>query len=184
MRGWLVVALAGCGRLGFGGDAATAGDVVVADTPRPPLAFVQHAGRLCSSAPTTCNTAFGVASVGGDVLLMTATYASTTAQVKSVSDSDGDTYQLVIGPMAWPASAYRTELWWAPAHGGGSPNTVIVDLTAASTAFEQLSVDEYAGVDPAHPIDQTAFASGLSGTTVDSGPKTIATAPEVIFGHG
>ncbi len=186
MRWWWLVALAGCGRLGFGSgsDGALGSDGTIVDTPRLPLAFGQHAGMICTGGPITCNAAFATPSIAGDVVLLTATYASTTAQVKSVSDSDGDTFQLALGPKAWPSSAYRTELWWAIARGGGSPSTLIVELTAASSAFEQLDVDEYTGTDPSQPIDQTAFASGLSGTTVDSGPQTISTAPEIIFGHG
>lgn len=184
MRWWLVVALAGCGRLGFGPDAPAGDTAAGPDSARPPLAFGQHTGRQCTGGPVTCNAVFGTPSVAGDVVLMTATYASTTAQVKSVSDSDGDVFQLALGPMAWAGSPYRTELWWATANGGGSPSMVIVELTAASTAFEQLALDEYTGVDPTQPVDQIAFASGLTGTTFDSGPKTITHAPEIIFGHG
>jgi hypothetical protein len=181
-----LVAAAGCGRYGFSTDAS-AGDAMMDSSPRDapvtPIAYVQRAGSQCGSV-ITCQVAFPTRSLVGDVILVTATYGVSTTHVASISDTSGNTYQLVIGPADWKVSNYRSELWYAVAVDAVAPTAATVNFNI-TTPFAILTITEYSGVDPSSPIDQSAFATNNNtGTIVSSGLRMTSRANELIFGHG
>ncbi len=142
----------------------------------PTSAFVQAAAVTTSKSASTFSLPFSKATVSGDAILVGFDFAGTTAS--SVSDSQGNTYTQVGTQLTSPGGA-RSVVFYAKNIKGGA-DTVTVKLSASS-AYIELYLTEYSGVDPANPIDAQAGSSGNSGS-VSSGSATTTVAGDVIYG--
>ncbi len=89
----------------------------------------------------------------------------TNSTPSSVSDSQGDTFTEVGTQLTSPGGA-RSRVYYAKNIKGGA-DTITVNLSSNS-AWIELYVSEYSGIDTTNPIDGQAGASGSAGA-VSSG---------------
>lgn len=93
-----------------------------------------------------------------------------------VSDTQGNTYSLLAGPVNWVNKA----IWLYTASGiAGGANTVTAHF-AASSAYCELAISEYSGF-PANILDVATTASNSGSATLTVGPLTTLTANDVLL---
>jgi len=112
-------------------------------------------------------------------LLVSITNTPKTIHVASVRNKQAQAFQRLIGPIVWGAN-FQTELWWGKR--GQSDEAISINLNGASGSVFLAYVDEFV----ARSIDQSASASGTltAAGSFSSGTRTLASAPQIIFGHG
>jgi len=85
-----------------------------------------------------------------------------------------------VGAELTSPGGARSRVYYAKAIKGGA-DTITVNLSASS-AWIELYLTEYSGVDQVNPIDAQAGASGNPGA-VSSGSATTTVAGDVVFGY-
>jgi chitodextrinase len=151
--------------------------------PPPPgsaIAFVQMNYATPQTPVSSVTVPFTAAQSAGNLSVVVVGWSDTTAQVASVSDTKGNSYQLAVGPTAQPGeitqSIYHATNIAAAAAGA---NAVTVSFTAAAR-FPDIRVLEYAGIDPINAVDVTASANGS--TAISSTPPVSTTnASDLLF---
>ncbi len=142
------------------------------------FSFLQVAAGATPGAATAFSRSFPANTVAGDLILVAFDF-DTNATPTSVTDSQGNTFTQVGAQLTSPGGA-RSRVYYAKAIKGGA-DTVTVNLSANS-AWIELYLAEYSGVDQVNPVDAQAGASGNSGA-VSSGGATTTVAGDVIFGY-
>ena len=137
--------------------------------------FVQDASTNPASNSQVGLT-FPTQQTAGNLNVVAIGWADNTATVTSVTDSRGNNYALAAGPTA--GSGLTQAIYYAKNIAAGS-NTVTVRFNTSATEPE-LRIFEYAGLDTANPLDQSASATG-SAVITDSGPATTTAPNELIF---
>ena len=137
---------------------------------------VQTIAKASSSAASTLSLSFPANTTAGNLILVSFDFDS-NATLSSVSDSLGNLFTEVGSQLTSPGGA-RSRVYFAKNIKGG-PDTVTVNLSANS-AWIEVYVSEYSGVDTVNPIDGQAGASGSS-TSVSSGNATTTVANDVIY---
>src|SRR5262249_37213587 len=136
-------------------------------------AFVQVNYATPQSSVATVNVPFNGAQSAGNLNVVVVGWNDTTAAVSSVTDTNGNAYQLAVGPAAVPGaltqSIYHAKNIAAAADGA---NTVTVSFTAAAL-YPDVRVLEYAGLDQLSPVDVAASATGS--TMASSTPPVVTT---------
>ena len=145
------------------------------------IAFVQTAWVTPQTPQTSVSVVFDSAQTAGDLNVVAVGWSDSTSTVNSVTDSEGNTYSLAIGPTRSTGNAsqsiyYAKSIVGAPAGG----NTVTVTFNAA-VAYPDVRLAEYSGLDESNPLDASAGASG-SGTTTSSGAATTTNAVDLLVG--
>jgi hypothetical protein len=141
--------------------------------------FVQLGSATPQAASATATVTYPSAQTAGNLNVLAVGWNDTTSTVTGVSDSQGNTYILALGPTT--GSGLRQSIYYAKNIAAGS-NTVTVKFNQAAVAVD-LRAMEYNGLDATNPLDITAGASG-AGTTANSGTATTTSANELIFGAG
>ena len=139
---------------------------------------VQTIAKASSSAASTLSLSFPANTTAGNLILVSFDFDS-NATLSSVSDSLGNLFTEVGSQLTSPGGA-RSRVYFAKNIKGG-PDTVTVNLSANS-AWIEVYVSEYSGVDTVNPIDGQAGASGSS-TSVSSGNATTTVTGDVIYGY-
>jgi len=151
------------------------------------LAVSHEAHAVTSSVQTVAKETLSASSlplsfptntIAGD-LIMVAFGFDTNSTFSSVADSQGNVFTEVGSQLTSPGGA-RTRVYYAKNIKGG-PDTVTINLSANS-AWIELYLTEYSGVDQTNPIDAQAGASGTAGA-VSSGNATTTVAGDVIYGY-
>src|SRR5262249_5113166 len=93
MRLAVVVALAGCGRVGFAKRAEVDANP---DAPAPPPSFVQYQNGHTNTQAATVT--FGSAIQAHSTIIACFDFNSTSVSALPVTDSLGNTYQTIVGP--------------------------------------------------------------------------------------
>ena len=159
------------------GNTATSAtiSITVSNTSKP-IASVQIAAKASPAASSTLSLSFPANTTSGNLILVSFDFDS-NATLSSVSDSQGNLLTEVGSQLTSPGGA-RSRVYFAKNIKGG-PDTVTVNLSANS-AWIEVYVSEYSGVDTVNPIDGQAGASGSS-TSVSSGNATTTVANDVIY---
>jgi chitodextrinase len=144
----------------------------------PPIAFVQIAATSSSAATNSLSLSFGSTTTAGNLILIGFDF-DTNSTPSSITDSQGNTFTEVGTQLTSPGGA-RSRVYVAKNIKGGS-DTITVNLTANS-AWIELYISEYSGVDTVNPVDAQAGASGNAGS-VSSGVATTTAAGDVIYGY-
>jgi hypothetical protein len=97
----------------------------------------------------------------------------------SVTDSQNNVFTPIGSQLTSPAGT-RSRVYYAKNIKGGA-DIVTVNLSGKS-AWIELYISEYTGVDTVNPIDAQAGASGGAGA-VSSGAAMTTTAGDVIYGY-
>ena len=131
---------------------------------------------------------FTAAQTAGNLNVVVVGWSDTSATIASVKDSNGNTYALAATTEATAVPAPGTEqigvsqaIYYAKNIIAGT-NTVTVTFNQ-NTGVQSVRIVEYAGLDPANPLDTSVGNTGTA-TTADSGPVTTNSANDLLFGAG
>ncbi len=151
-------------------------DAPLADVPQAPIAFVQ-ANAVRGGAVTTMQVVFVRAIAPRDAILLGVD--SDSPGLVTVSDTEGNTYVPVVGPVT--ASGYSLTLFVALDVAGG-PDTVTVTWSSPVASECHLYAHEYAGLTS---FDVGAGGVGTSTATdgITSGMIETHHANELVFGY-
>ena len=119
--------------------------------------------------------------VAGNLNVVVVGASDATAQVQSVRDTKNNSYVKAVGPTVH-SSGYALSIYYAAnilAAAAGA-NTVTVTF-AAAVRFPDIRIAEYAGIDPANPLDGVSAAQGNSATS-DSGALTTSHGYDLLVG--
>jgi hypothetical protein len=145
------------------------------------LTYVQGNYAAPPSSLTSVPVKYPAAQGAGHLNVVILGWNDATSQVKSLSDTKGNVYQLAVGPMLLTGSDPRTQsIYYAKnilAATAGS-NTVTVTFNAAAY-YPDIRILEYSGIDTATPVDVSAAATGNS-TTSSSGTVTTKNASDLL----
>lgn len=173
---WLA---AGCGRLAFDEVRLQPDSAPPSDGPTPIPGFVRGFVVDCGLVTRCLVETPGV--TAGKVLVVAVTYNPQTVEVASIEDDVGRGFSQAIAPIAWSPTVgqFRSELWWTRTQ---ATNSLVVTLSGSPTSLLAVYVNEFIATE----VDQSAAASGIAtaATAFSSGTRTVASAPEIIFGHG
>ena len=137
-------------------------------------AFVQVVAN--SAAAVT----FPGTSTSGDLIVVSIFWSSQAVSVSSVTDTNGNTYTLAVGPTNWGGS-YRGAVYYASnIVGGGGPITM-TDTFSGAQGGTMTYATEYSGVATFNPLDQVSAGYG-TGTTLNSGTMATGQGTELIYG--
>ncbi len=142
------------------------------------IQFVQVVSATPQSTTATVNVAYSTAQTAGDLNVVIVGWNDSTATVKSVTDSAGNTYTLAIGPTT--GTALSESIYYAKNIVGSSTNTVTVTFNQGAV-LPDVRILEYSGVATSNPLDVSVGASGNS-NIADSGFVTTTAANELIIG--
>jgi hypothetical protein len=125
------------------------------------IAFQQIAASTPQSPVQTLSLAYGSAEQAGDANVIFVGWNDSTSSVTSLTDSNHNTYQLVVGPTRGTAISQSIYVAFNVA-AGADTISVAFDQPAA---FVDLRIVEYAGLGS---VDQTAVGSGTSASASTS----------------
>ena len=145
------------------------------------ISFVQ-----VSSGPSTIQSSnssvavpYGKAQTAGDLNIVVVGWGDSSSTISSVTDSQGNTYSLAVGPTS--ISNLQQSIYYAKNIAGGN-DTVAVTFNQ-TVAYPDIRILEYSGLDTISPLNVTAAAAG-SGTSASSGSANTTAPNELIFGAG
>jgi hypothetical protein len=141
-------------------------------------AYVQGSYAVPQTPRTTVTVQYPGAQTDGDLNVVIVGWNDATAQVSSVTDSNGNNYQLAVGPTVESGGPSQS-IYYAKNISGDS-NTVTVTFTSPAV-FPDIRILEYSGIDPANPVDAVVGATGNS-TTTSSGTVTTTNATDLLVG--
>jgi chitodextrinase len=147
------------------------------------ITFVQlKENRLTANSISLNTGTFGSPVGAGHLMVVWIWYASAARSVAKVTDTLGNVYARVVGPTTGTGglAQQRQELWYAKNLAAGA-TSVTATFDAAVNADMSISAHEYAGADPATPLDATSTVA-VSGTNVSGSPVTTTAPSELIFG--
>jgi hypothetical protein len=163
----------------------------------PTLVQSASSSSLMLDVPT-CTAEFSSNNTAGHLIVVAVTIgAAGTDRQPTVTDIQGNTYYPATAQVTWKTSGGGTssQLFYAANVRGGS-NIVTMTQVAAGTngalggagsAYNSISIHEYAGVALASPLDVSSAASGISTGSpfiFSSGSATSVVNGELIFGYG
>jgi len=138
--------------------------------------FVQSVANAASGSGSSFSLSFLANTVAGDVILVAFDY-DTNSVPSSVTDSQGNLFAPVGNQLTSPGGT-RSRVYYAMAIKGGA-DTVTVNLSGTS-AWLELYLTEYTGVNQTSPIDAQAGASGTAGA-VSSGNATTTMGADALY---
>jgi hypothetical protein len=143
-----------------------------------PIAFVQLNQDKPTLAVTTLALPNTVAS--GDAIVVCFNYAvASGATLTSITDSLGNTYTTVVGPITAGGDIHYAAVALNVAAGA---DTITVTLDAPTGNGSDLFVLEYSGILGANAVDVTEQASG-TGTAMSSTAGSTTNAHDLIIGY-
>jgi hypothetical protein len=140
--------------------------------------FVQVNYKTSNSA-TLVTVPYPSAQTAGNLNIVVVGWNDATSAVNSITDSKGNTYLRAVGPTA--GTKLTQSIYYAKNIAAGT-NTVSVTFNVAASEPD-VRVLEYSGADQVNPLDVTSAAAG-TGSTSNSGPASITSLNELIFGAG
>jgi hypothetical protein len=137
------------------------GNYAVPQTPEPPV-------TVPYTAPQTA----------GNLNVVIVGWADSTTQVSSLTDSNGNVYQLAVGTIV--TGSLSQAIYYAKniSAAATATNAVTVTFNAAAN-FPDIRILEYRGIDPVNPLDTAVEESGNSATS-DSGAVTTTNATDLL----
>ena len=143
------------------------------------ITFVQINEAVPQTNQSSVSVTYTGAQTAGNTNVIAIGWNDNTSSVTSVTDTNGNAYTLAVGPTLSPTQSQVIYVGRNIAAAAAGANSVTVNFNAAAS-FPDVRILEYAGLDPASPIDTTAATVG-SGTTSSSGPLTTSFPYDLIF---
>ncbi len=141
-------------------------------------AFVQATAKAAAASSKSLSLSFPANTLTGDVILVAFDH-DTTSPPSSVTDSQGNVFISVGSPLTSP-DGRRSRVYYAKNIKGG-PDTITVTLSANSAWFD-ISLTEYTGLNQSNPIDAQAGAAGHAGP-VSSGSAKSSLTGDVLYAY-
>ncbi len=140
--------------------------------------FVQ--GNACDQvvAGTTVACAFA-ANLGAARLMVVSASWDQAAATASLSDTLAHTFTSAVGPIVNATCGCRGQIWYVPSTSAGADTVTLT--TSAATAFRDIEIHEYSGMNTAAPLDQTCSATGNDAAPTCTTAATTQAA-ELVFG--
>ena len=153
---------------------------IVSATPTPsPIAYVQSNSTVPGNNLSTISTAYSNAQTQGNLNVIIIGWQGTAASIKSVTDTQGNTYAIAIGITK--GSGLSQAIYYAKnIKAGSNTATVTFDRTVNSP---DLMILEYSGLDTLNPLNATHAQTGQS-ASASSGQAANITAGELLIGAG
>ena len=143
--------------------------------------YIQGNYATPQSTLTSVPVTFTGAQTAGDLNVVIVGWAGTNAQITSVTDTKGNTYQLAVGPTLLSGVAAQSIYYAKNIAAAAAGSNIVTANFSAAAAYADIRILEYSGVDPNNPLDVTATASGNSAAT-DSGAVTTKNANDLLVG--
>jgi hypothetical protein len=131
-----------------------------------------------SGAVNALSVSFPQNSAAGDLILVGFDFGANVSP-SSITDTQGNAFAQVGTRLNSPGGA-GSAVYYARNIKGGA-DTVTVNLTATS-AYLEIYLTEYSGMDQMNPVDTQSGASGSAGF-VSSGYASTTVADDVIYGY-
>ncbi len=141
------------------------------------VSSVQTIAAQASSSAASLSLSFVTNTAAGDLIMVAFDYDTNTVP-SSVTDSQGNTFTQVGSQLTSPGGT-RSVVYYAKNIKGGA-DKVTVNLSGTS-AWIELYLSEYTGVNQTNPIDVQAGAAGSAGA-VSSGSATTTAAGDIVYG--
>ncbi len=155
---------------------------VPSGTPPPPppsgITFVQVSSVTATSGSSIA-IPYTTVQIAGDLNVVTVMWGDTTSSISAVTDTNGNTYTLAVGPTK--NTGLQQSIYYAKNVVSGS-NTVTVKFNQTAS-YPNVNVLEYNGLDTSNPLDVSVGGSG-SGPNATSGSATTTSANDLIVGAG
>lgn len=153
-----------------------------------PISLVQTQSVTDGAVETSSSIPMTNPEAAGDTNVVTIMWdtnnSNPLANIASVTDSEGNTYQLAVAPKSTgidnTSYNYAEAIYYAHITNGGA-NTVTVTFDNLAQCSD-ISVMEYSGLDPISPFDVGSSNVGPASTTADSGSASTNFASEVLIG--
>jgi hypothetical protein len=155
------------------GPASTASAAVTPSTSS--AAFVQQAGTYSGSATSLSVTPTANLTTGNRLVVLAGIWGSGSPTASGVTDSAGDTFTEVLHFKG--SDGTEMSVWTAPvtAGGGTKPTVKVTSSAKGDIGIEALEYSGLSGAAGTGAIDQTATATGTTGSS--SGTVTSAATP-------
>jgi glucose/arabinose dehydrogenase len=147
----------------------------VAATP----AHVQSRAKEVTSG-TLNSLAFSSANTAGNLIVVYLIW-NTGASV-SLTDTRANTYAAAAPVTRWNNNTWSSQVFYAKNIAAGA-NTVRATFSSSITAWADLYIHEYSGLDKSAPLDVSAAAVGTA-AAMSSGTATTTAPSDLIFGAG
>lgn len=129
---------------------------------------------------TVNSLAFSNANAAGNLIVVYLIW--NTSSTVTLSDTNGNVYAAAAPVTRWHNNTWSSQIFYAKNIAAGT-NTVRATFGSAITAWADIYIHEYSGVDKAAPFDVSAAAVG-TGDAMNSGTATTTNASDLIFGAG
>jgi chitodextrinase len=159
----------------YSGVASAVTQTVTTPPPAGTIGFVQVNYATPQSSQASVSVTYSSAQVAGDLNVVVIGWNDTTATVKSVTDTAGNSYVLAVGPTQF-SGALSQSIYYAKNIAAAAPkaNALTVAFNGSASSAD-IRIIEYSGLDPANPLDVVAAASGKSSTSAT--PSATTTSP-------
>lgn len=144
--------------------------------------FVQVNSATPQGSASVITATFTGAQTAGDLNIVVIGRNNSTSLVATVTDSKGNTYNNIGGPVG---TNLRQTIAWAKNISAATAGSNTVTVTLDSPApFPDVRILEYSGIDTVSPLDTGASAAGSAAGAASSGPALMTNANDLIFGAG
>lgn len=145
-------------------------------------AFRQKAERpgTSISGNTVPTPTFSSNPASGNLMICVMMYRSDAGAVTSVTDTAGNTYTKLGGPLTGGGMTYYLEAWYSAGITGGSSFKATAQFSVSMTAPKSIGCYEYSGLATSNVLDQAMTAQGTT-STATVGPITTTSAKELLF---
>jgi hypothetical protein len=157
-----------------GGTSAGASFTIAA--PTPTIRLAQVTAKQAGSSASSLAISLPSTTTAGNLIVIGFDY-DTSAAFQSITDSQGNTFTQAGSELTSPGGA-RSRFYYAKSIQGGA-DTITIKL-AARSSFIEAYLAEYAGADPANPIDAQAGAAGSSSAVSSGGVVTTAPGDKIV----
>lgn len=133
------------------------------------------------SDQSAVSVTYGYPQLAGSLNVVIVAFNNSTSNVQSVTDTQGNTYTLAVGPTVL-ADFGKLYIYYAnnivAADAGQNTVTVVLD---AVTPYPDVRIAEYSGIDPWNPFDVAVGSTGLdTGLSMNSGSLTTTNADSLL----
>jgi len=118
---------------------------------------------------------------GNLIIVAVSVYSTGTADIASVTDSKGNSYQKAASNPATVSGNYYLGIWYAQNVVGGSSFSVTVTPKNSTSALS-VGVHEYAGMAISGVLDVSKNATGTGTAAASGNTATTAQSNELVFG--
>jgi hypothetical protein len=149
-------------------------------TPGNPT-YVQGNYAAPQISQTTVTVPYTATQAATDLNVVVVGWNDSTAQIRSVTDTAGNIYQLAVGPTVVNGSLSQS-IFYAKniVAAAAGANAVTVTFSPAA-AYPDIRILEYSGIDSVNPVD-VFIGTGGNSQTSSSGAVTTTNATDLLVG--